>query len=141
VLLPTPWRVQVSIGANTLDTGLPAEVGVNVGRAITGPLVVGMLPRGASMIDELNGNVYKVARRRLLGDGSSAILTLDSAISTTDLLLPGNSDLLPERDLRRTVWVFPPAVALERDGDGNPYFDAASPVVGIEVRTITITPQ
>ncbi len=151
VLLPTPWRVQVSIVASSLvdlsdpaAVPLPAEVAVNLGRAMTGPIVMDLLPRGAYMIDELNGNVYKVVRERVVTNDAgerAAVLTLDSAITVADVTLPGAMGIEPDRDLLRTVWVFPPDVEQERDVDGNPVFAGSNPVVGIEVRTEVVRPQ
>jgi prepilin-type N-terminal cleavage/methylation domain-containing protein len=140
-IFPTPWRVQVYVPFPSDEpSGLPAEVEVNTANVPTGPIVTKMLPRGAYMIDELNGSVYKVVRRRLVNDDTGAILTLDSEITVADLTLP-ERPYDDDRDRLRTVWVYPPAVELQRDADDQPIFEGANPVVGIEVRTEVLSPQ
>jgi len=140
-VFPTPWRVQVYVPFPSDEpTGLPSEIEVNTLNVQTGSIVTNMLPRGAYMIDELNGNVYKVVRRRLIEDDTAAILTIDSEITIADITPPG----LPfdqNRDRLRTVWVYPPAVELQRDANDQPIFEGSNPVVGIEVRTDVLSPQ
>ncbi|UCG17473.1 MAG: hypothetical protein JSV19_05470, partial [Phycisphaerales bacterium] len=109
----------------------------------TGPIVTGMLPRGAYMIDELNGNVYSVVRRRLFNNDQSAILTLDKEITVQELTRTGQA-YTAGRDNLRTVWVFPPPVEVAGRGAGQPsadvIFAGGQPVVGIEVRPLTVSP-
>lgn len=145
-----------------LATGSPAIVHVNDPLFPTGPpFVVDLFQEGTWFIDEHNGQVYQVANRRIVpgtGGGEQAILTLDREIVVEDIdddcqcqsptgMYPGRC--IPDHwpappsegtETLRSVWVFPPPVQ-GRDGGGNPIFEGDSPVVGIEVRTLTFAPR
>jgi len=160
-VFPVPWRVQIFVPEPVdLDDpaaarGIPAEVEVNSANVPTGPIVTGMLPRGAFLIDELNGNVYKVMRRRLYNNDQSAVLTLDKEITHGKIkqgeigqAQPGSTGpelrYNPDRDRLRTVWVFPPSVEVAGRDATQPsdsvVFDGTQPVVGIEIRPMVLTP-
>lgn len=143
-VLPTPWRVQVYV-PNPPDledaTGVPSEVEVNTTDVQTGPIVTQFLTRGAYMIDEENGQVYQVVRRKLTNTDRSAILTLDKEITEADVRPTGlASGASSEPYWVRTVWVFPPPVEAARGPDGELIIAGTQPVVGIEVRPLVMTP-
>lgn len=173
VLFPVAWRVQIQLPSSTgkarlssraTPSGIPTEVQVPPGdlpiegrpEAIRLSLVQ-MFPVGTSFIDEVNGQVYKVAQRRLVpakDGGENAILTLDREVFMEDVDLPdqdprcdscqvlsaGHATPDPP-ELLRTVWVFPPPVASREANEPLPFFDGGSPVLGVEVRAVTIAPR
>jgi type II secretory pathway pseudopilin PulG len=155
-VFPVPWRVQVFVPSpidatdSTAVRGIPAEVEVNSSNVPTGPIVTGMLPRGAFLIDELNGNVYKVMRRRLYNNDQNAVLTLDKEITWQELMQAGSNyspildPAIAYRERLRTVWVFPPSVEVAGRNANQPsnslVFEGTQPVVGIEVRPMVLTP-
>jgi hypothetical protein len=51
------------------------------------------------------------------------------------------TNLTEDSPERRFYWVFPPPVEAERAGPGVPVFDGAHPVLGVEVRQVTISPE
>ena len=54
---------------------------------------------------------------------------------------PGTEGVLDPNERIRTVWVFPPPVAPRTvASDRIPVWDGPQPVVGIDVRTMTINP-
>jgi hypothetical protein len=55
---------------------------------------------------------------------------------------PGRCDLIGKEDepARRTYWVFLPPVDRERGPNGIPLFNGSQPVVGVEVRQLTLAP-
>ena len=131
VMWPVPWRVDIEIRDPSPPglTGLPGEAYTN------DRLVTEMLPRGAYMVDERSGMVYKVAKREVdPANPDQAVLTLDQPIP---LLEDEDRDGNFDHELIRTVWVFPPAI--ERDGS-EVFFTGAQPVAGIEVRTMVFAP-
>ncbi|MFQ5590976.1 MAG: type II secretion system protein J, partial [Phycisphaerae bacterium] len=160
VVLPSPWRVQV-LFPNTLasrtdgnnpPTNIPTEIKVNPKAAPTAGFVVDMFQEGTQCIDELNGQIYRITQRRLLGrELDEAVLTLDREILIEDINdgycfadpltedHPSNNTLEPE-ELLRTVWVFPPPVQAQRSG-GAPVFTGNQPVVSIETRTLQRSPR
>jgi hypothetical protein len=166
VLLPVAWRVQIQLPATLayrsemyalpnpdparLPTGVPTEATVG-----TSALLVSMFPQGARFVDEINGQVYRVVKRRLNANGDQATLTLDREVVLEDIDLAagdlrcelcrsldekvaaGENPTADDFERLRTVWVFPPPV----DRTTNPpLFDGPSPVVGIEVRTLSVSP-
>ncbi|MFH1111165.1 MAG: prepilin-type N-terminal cleavage/methylation domain-containing protein [Planctomycetota bacterium] len=170
VMFPVGWRVQVQLPRSLayrsappdsakVPTGVPTEIHVPPD-GVTGSLAGGlasMFPSGTTFVDEIEGHVYRVAKRRILLDqngNESAILTLDREILQEDIEIPaGDSrcesctktdwtkDPDPE-ELLRTVWVFPPAVDRSQPGgEQTPTFDGPSPVVNIEVATLSISPS
>ena len=52
----------------------------------------------------------------------------------------GGDFALQADDVIRTVWVFPPAVDRSLADGALPVFDGSSPVVGIDVRTVSLSP-
>jgi len=154
VLFPVPWRVQVKIVppasmtppidllAPALPKGIPTEAWPNMQSEIeTNRLVPEMMPRGAVLIDELNGNLCRVAKREFNPDNpAEAVLTFDRHVPW-DSLDADASGLIEAQELLRTVWVFPPAVEKARSSaDDLPLYTAPQPVAGVEVRTIVLTP-
>lgn len=147
VMFPVPWRVQIDLTAPPLTpTGLPSEATANSAANPTNRLVAEMLPRGAYMIDELNGEIYRVAKSEFDLDSedpsgllSRAFLTFESEVTAESLDSDGSLTLEPQ-ELLRTVWVFPPPVDAERGAGNLPAFSGPQPVAGIEVRTMTFSP-
>ncbi len=170
VLLPVAWRVQVQLPATLpyrtspvptmLPTGVPTEVTVPPTglSSDTARLVVSMFPQGTQFIDEITGLVFRVTKRRIVDAlGAQAVLTLDREIAQEDIDIfelgverrvrceactgtPTTPSNPPDaEELRRTVWVFPPPA--DRSADpAKPIFDGPSPVVGIEVRSLSVAP-
>jgi hypothetical protein len=99
-------------------------------------MLITMFPQGAQFIDELSGSVYRVVNRRASADGMSATLTLNREVFREDMQNMNPSD--PDSYYHRTVWVFPPAI--DRS-NAEPTFSGPSPVVSIDVRTMTLTPS
>jgi hypothetical protein len=159
VLFPVAWRVQMefppalALAANA--TGIPTEVPVPP-KDITGDtarMLVQMFPAGTQFIDEITGNIYRVAKRRIVDDeGKKSVLTLDREIVVEDLDLPSGDPRCENvvckpgevvyQERLRTVWVFPPPVDRSQPGgEQTPTFDGPSPVVNIEVATLSISPS
>lgn len=157
VIFPVPWRVQVFFrgpfaAPNSPDeTGVPSEVEINppAPDPRSAAFVVDMFPVGAWFVDELTGHVYRVTARRLSGPQQDhAYLTLDREILTNDLpdstgLFPPAMPLFPALEHQlRTVWVYPPPSQALRADNANkdPIFAGPQPVVGMEMRSLTISP-
>ena len=162
VLLPEPWRVQVEIATDTLNTaatatGIPTEIRVPPSDLTGAPpeavtMLIQMFQRKTFLIDELSGQVYRVTKRRLLADGTAVYLTLDRELTVEDVdspeeqmyldagNIPGNYDIPLEAV--RTVWVFPPPAATRtRPEDVYPQWDGPQPVVGIDIRPLSVAPS
>ena len=161
-VLPVPWRVQVyfpfqaavvaSVAAYE-ETSIPTEIEVNTDNARTAPIVVEMFSKGAYFIDEITGKVFQVTRARVTRDTSDktvAYVTLDREVFPEELDLPRDyrgwdpADHLPGQlkpaDVNRTVWVFPPPVEPRRDASAPLVFSGPQPVVGVDIRTLTVSP-
>lgn len=158
VLLPVAWRVQVGlqdangsllgIQPRATASGIPTEIRVPPDGADTGAeLTIDFFAPGAVMVDELNGQVYRVENRRLTENPAVAFLTLDREIVLEDVDIdpaygPCGGACVPSvfdpEEALRTVWVFPPPVTRSEDGDA--FFEGRTPVVGIDVRTVNIAP-
>jgi len=155
VVLPVPWRVQVwfpdDVAPAANPTGVPTEIEVNSDDADTNtPFLIDFFDVGTPFIDEANGKIYHVTRRRIIGDNADqALITLDQEVVLEDIddgiLYDAPADnrfdngIVEDPDeRRRTVWVFPPSI--ERDGAGNPVFSGRQPVVGIDVRSLEVDP-
>ena len=133
--------------------GTPTEIQVNPTKVPTAPFVVDFFQQGTPFVDERNGEVYRVVKRRFAGDDEDhAFLTLDQEVLLEDIddgyydIPPhgGNEhlDSAHEREeLIRTVWVFPPPVEAGRLRNGTPVFAGKQPVLSIEVRRLTIEPD
>jgi hypothetical protein len=162
VMFPVAWRVQMEFLAAlplaAYRTGIPTEVRVPPEDIIgeTARMLVQMFPAGAQFVDEITGNIYRVAKRRIVDDkGEKSVLTLDREIVVEYLDLPpgdprcGVPDVckpgtLVADELLRTVWVFPPPVDRSQPGGETtptPTFDGPSPVVGIEAGSLSISPS
>ena len=158
VMFPVAWRVQIQLLPNSLAlaaTGIPTEVPVpptNI-TGETARMLVQMFPVGTQFIDEITGNIYRVAKRRIVDDeGRKSVLTLDREIVVEDFDLPPGDPrcdtvvcvpgTLVAEELLRTVWVFPPPVDRSQSDPGpTPQFDGPSPVVEIEVGALSISPS
>jgi len=161
VMFPVAWRVQMpfTMGATPKDnaTGIPSETQFPF-NAVTGEparMLVQMFPPGTQFIDEITGSVYRVAKRRIVDDkGEQSVLTLDREVFLEDLDLPPGDPRcdpvvcrpgsLEDEERLRTVWVFPPPVDRTQPGGEQtptPTFDGPSPVVNIEVATLSISPS
>ncbi|MCP4591150.1 MAG: prepilin-type N-terminal cleavage/methylation domain-containing protein [bacterium] len=177
VMFPTPWLVplvvpQVVGGSralnyrdNTLSTqkdvvprGLPTEVLVEADLN-AGDDIREFFPPGTWFIDSVNGETYRVTKRRLsdAGFGDSrfvgnmtspveALLTLDREIFVDDLFDPGVSIDPPYNQVpgtvpvaSRRVWVFPPAI--ERVDSTTWLVQGASPVADVNTRFKVIYPD
>jgi hypothetical protein len=157
VMFPVPWRVQVEFPDNLLAnadaTGIPTEIEIppeGLEDAGSRNMLVQMFPAGARFIDEITGEVYQVIKRRITGgDADQGVLTLDREVFREDITLPENDpqcglpcEGMPFLHRRRTVWVFPPPVASDQTTSPGPRtFEGSQPVVGIDVRTLTIVPS
>ncbi|MCP4248603.1 MAG: prepilin-type N-terminal cleavage/methylation domain-containing protein [bacterium] len=154
VQFPVPWRVQIEIVDSTPlvattigPAGVPSVALANdsAGSSASNRLVAEMMPRGAYLIDERNGLIYRVARRDYnLAAPGEAVLTFEQEIPPESLDVDGDyyalgGGLLPA-ELLRTVWVFPPAVEKQRAARGMPIFDGPQPVAAIELRTVALSP-
>jgi prepilin-type N-terminal cleavage/methylation domain-containing protein len=152
VMLPVPWRVQITV-PNTIvsaanATGIPTEVLVPPAGFTNekgARMLVQMFPAGAQFIDEVGGKVYKVASRRIVdfsddGEGIEAVLTLNREITIEDVDFQDPIGSADTAELLRTIWVFPPPAEPRDAGDELPYFDGPSPVMAIDVRTMTLRP-
>ncbi len=157
VMFPVAWRVQMEfpllppLQPAATRTGIPTEVTVppaNI-NGETARMLVQMFPAGTQFIDEITGNIYRVAKRRIVDNvGEQSVLTLDREIVVEDLDLPPGDprcpaclpDVIEYVERLRTVWVFPPPVDRSQPGD-VPTFDGPSPVVGIEVGSLSISPS
>ena len=159
VILPVPWRVQVYFPDNLVlgdeddpATGVPTEIEVNTSNVPTAPFVVDFFQSGTPFIDERNGEVFRVVKRRLAGDDEDeAYLTLDREVLIGDIddgysdppsTNGGNGTNVGEdEELIRAVWVFPPPVEATRLRNDEPVFIGKQPVLNIEVRRMTFEPD
>ncbi len=143
-----------------LPTGIPTEITVPP-PGVAGPraaMLVQMFPGGTQFIDEITGTVYRVVKRRIVDDnGEQSVLTLDREVVLEDINLPlpdprcelctpidPTTPAADPEELLRTVWVFPPPVDRSQPGGETtptPTFDGPSPVVDIEVGTLSISPS
>ncbi|MCH7840082.1 MAG: prepilin-type N-terminal cleavage/methylation domain-containing protein [Planctomycetes bacterium] len=165
VMLPVPWRVQVqfttvpsTLATAATATGIPTEIEIPPpnypsNNVAAQRMLVQMFPVGAQFIDEISGRVYRVVQRRITGaEGEKAFLTLDREVLFEDLDLPagypwcmggcisGTPPLDPQ-ELLRTVWVFPPPAEPRQSASQKyPLFEGRPPVVGIDVRTLVVSP-
>jgi len=158
--LPIPWRMQIEFDPATVVLGddsdnnpddpthlltyVPTEAKVHL--RPTSSYALDIFQDGTLLIDEVSGQIYRVTKQRipasLPGGQTIAVLTLDREIVIEDLDdgdTAGDGSLLDDEFLR-AVWVFPPPVLPRSDGD-DPVFEGRSPVVGIEVRTVSISPN
>jgi len=164
LMFPVAWRVQMEfpttlpLAANA--TGVPTEILLPHNDVGDEParMLVQMFPAGTQFIDEITGSIYRVTKRRITdpdGVGTQAVLTLDREVVLEDIDLPPNDPRCPfctpinpatpaadAEELLRTVWVFPPPVDRSQSTDEQaPLFDGPSPVVDIEVGSLSISPS
>ena len=163
VQFPVAWRVQVWFPGDyelpgMPPTGVPAEIEVPApGASSASEFLIDMFPTGSWLIDEISGAVYRVERRRVTVNGDKAYLTLNREVYQDDLEL-GDDPLTPVNEAYgpcygacdgvglvaeerlRTVWVFPPPVDPARGANDMPVFNGRQPVVGIEVRSLSVYP-
>jgi len=90
VLLPSPWRIEASLVAvpaiGSAPIGIPSEIVVN------DIVLADMLAKKTVLIDERNGQIYRITQRRETSDVASVVLTLDKEYSARDVHVP---DYLP----------------------------------------------
>lgn len=127
LMFPVAWLVPLDLVPSGLPgSGIPgtAEVMLNAGPDNISP----MLPPGSQFVVSGTGSVYRVEQREILATGSSPLtrLTLDRPLEVVD-----------QASLTHFVWVYPPHI--ERD-EGPASFFGPSPVVSIDVRTLTMSP-
>lgn len=130
-------------------------------------MIADMFPPGTEFVDEASGEIFRVARVRRSGaELEQAVLTLDREVFAEDLDIPFgdlrcelcnsaaqvcedlNTDcaqkhqnlVVDAADVIRTVWVYPPPVSPTRPSAQTVAFDGPTPVVGIDVMTLTLTP-
>lgn len=160
-VFPAAWRVQMEFPAPPAlpyaadATGIPTEITVPPA-GITGEtarMLVQFFPPGTQFIDEITGDIYQVVKRRIVDDkGEKSVLTLDREVVVENLDLPAGDPRCEDvvcvpgipvlQELLRTVWVFPPAVDRSQSGsEQTPLFDGPSPIVNIEVGTLSISPS
>lgn len=154
--LPVAWRVQIELPVNlprhsappndpAAPKGVPTEVqfpptDAAFGNADERGLFSRILPTGAQIVDEVNGQVFRVTRRRDNAEGY-AFLTLDRELLWEDFddgEFQGNPPALGDDEKVRTVWVYPPPI-VERTAT-TVVFDDTSPVIGIDIRSISMSP-
>lgn len=161
-VLPVPWRVQVYFPFTVevkddislyVETGIPTEIEVNTANALTAEMVVEMFQKGSYFIDEITGEVFRVTRQRVTQDpsGVQAYITVEREVFPGELdVRPGyrgwedgvdcTLGLLDPVDVNRTVWVFPPPVDGGRNAGSSLTFVGPQPVVGVDIRTLTVSP-
>lgn len=172
-VLPVPWRVQIElpkalnlrnppVGSSAGATGVPTEVQVPPARfpgsADAKRVLAGMFPTGTQFVDEVNGQIYRVTKRRegLPGTPTDgfAFLTLDRELVWEEFddsddpafqnnFVPDSQGraILDADEFIRAVWVYPPSVDRSQSANETlPIFEDSSPVVGIDVRTISLSP-
>ncbi len=153
-MLPVPWRLQVgfdpaAMNSRAAATGVPTEIQVPPPGADTDfpGWVVDFFTEGTSFVDEFTGQIYQVQKRRIVTEGGRerAFLTLDREVFLEDLDDGENRGLVPPtlqpEESLRCVWVYPPPVKFDRPGDGDVLVDGPSPVIGIDVRTLHVSPK
>ena len=162
VAFPVPWRIQVEFvdsAANRMTSridparakalGVPTEITVppeKIRSAQVASVYFQMFQAGSRFIDEASGALYRVTKQRVVSE-TEAVLTLDREIPAEEIddgevhWVPGQNPpqiQLEDDELIRTVWVFPPAIE-GRDGT-TPIFSGPSPVVDIQVGSLTLSP-
>ena len=153
---------------NADDFGLSPAVNRGIVRAHRAGLVSSTtMLVNTEFVDEASGEIFRVARVRRSGAGlEQAVLTLDREVFAEDLDIPAgdarcetcvsaapvceNTNVDCEKkqqnlvvdpaDVIRTVWVYPPPVSPTRPSAQTVTFDGPTPVVGIDVITLTLTP-
>lgn len=153
VLFPVPWLVTLTVRGNWDETGfalprtgVPSEILANVvSPSPLRRLGAQMLTVGTVLIDRHNGNVYTAKQHRFVGSGNeydnAAAITLDREINVEDIGVAPGVAVVPQVDDRRDFWVFPPPVEPNRVSSRFPVFTAHQPVVSIETRHMTFSPQ
>ena len=149
----------------------PAELGSVVPRGVPTEVLIEVDPGksfdfrdffqpGTQCIDALNGEIYRVVKRRLIDPPLTidnddrfktvatsskplkAVLTLDRELLVEDLRANSPSPYDPVDNaalVSRQVWVFPPAI--ERTKPDEWAVVGPPPVAAIEVRPLVMTPQ
>lgn len=128
LMFPVAWLVPLDLIVSGAGIPATAEVMANAGPDNISP----MLPPGSQFVVSGTGSVYRVEQREILATGSVPLtrLTLDRPLEPVDVTVPPASPTF-------FVWVYPPHV--ERD-EGPVSFFGPSPVVAIDVRTLTMSP-
>ncbi|MCH7720572.1 MAG: prepilin-type N-terminal cleavage/methylation domain-containing protein [Planctomycetes bacterium] len=124
LMFPVAWLVPLDLIVSGAGIPATAEVMANAGPDHISP----MLPPGSQFVVSGTGSVYRVEQREILGTGS---------VPLTRLTLDRPLELVDQASITHFVWVYPPHV--ERD-EGPISFFGPSPVVAIDVRTLTMSP-
>ncbi len=95
VLLPSPWRFEASLttvpAIGEAPTGIPSEIRVD------DSLLADILIPKTVLIDERNGQIYRVTQRRnVTGNFASVVLVLDKEYTSSEVHRP-NYTLFPKR--------------------------------------------
>lgn len=160
VMFPVPWRVQVEFPTGLATRASPTGRAVEIyapprlmpGSSKVKAMVAGMFPKGTQFVDEITGDVYRVLKHRRIGsDEEQAILTLDQEVFVEGLDLPGGDPrcnqpyctvgVLDDEERIRTVWVYPPPIEARVAENDRPVFTGVTPVVGIDIETLTLMPR
>jgi len=156
VLFPSPWRVQVRFPdpedpaclpncCNWNDcvtikppTHIPSQIEVNTQGFPTTDFLMDMFQVDTQLIDERTGQVYTVTGRRFTNDDQTeGRVTLNREVLCEDVC---DHAVITGKLLVRTVWVFPPPVRRRASGNDPLVFYGKQPVVGIDVRTLSLSP-
>jgi prepilin-type N-terminal cleavage/methylation domain-containing protein len=156
-----PVNLPATETGDTVPRGVPTEVLIEVDPAKSFDFRDFFEP-GTQCIDALNGQVYRVVKRRLIESGFSddrfqtiadsskplkAVLTLDREIFVEDLR---NDPAKPYNlgaeghnpaSAARQLWIFPPAIERTGTGDNDWAIVGPTPVAALEVRPLVMTPQ
>lgn len=157
-ILPTPWLVQMDLpkpdklSSIFEPSGVPTEVRVppRDARDDYPTWVQDLFQEGTYIIDEYNGLVFRVKRRRIDAQGNRqvAYLMLDQELfleQFDDGASRGQTGsqletILQSDELTRSVYVYPPVA--DRDADDIiTGFSSKPPVIGIDVRALYVNPK
>ena len=152
VLFPVAWLVTLTVNGNWDDSGnglprsgVPSEIIANIENHPVRRLSARMLTVGTVLIDRESGNIYTVKQHRFTGEAQrydySAMVTLDREINVEDIGVATGTAVDLGVDDRRDFWIFPPPVEPNRTSARFPTFMAHQPVVSIETRHMTFSPQ
>lgn len=83
VLMPAPWRIEASLLSppdfGELPKGIPSEI------RVTDIVLADMLAPKTTLIDERNGQVYRITQRRETSVPATAVLVLDKEYTVRDV--------------------------------------------------------
>lgn len=89
VLLPTPWRFKASLISPPVYGGTPSGIPSEILVSDSAAVLANMLAPKTTLIDDRNGQVYRVTQRRdVTGNPNEAVLVLDKEYAYRDIYLP-----------------------------------------------------